>query len=259
MAAFLIRRMSGLAALSIAAAVAAGPAVLAQGTGAFSGLGGDNSKKPIDIESDRLEVDDKTQVAIFIGNVSATQGDNNLKSQRLEVTYERKSDDGETGTGSKKPAKAKPTPASTAPDPSDPMGSGQVRSIKAIGGVIVTSTKDDQKATGKEGFFDVKEQKITMSGNVVLTQKGNVVKCARLNIDLNTSKSVCIPEDSDGKGGKPPRVTAVLKREGGGGETPSPSEAIGGSKKKKAEKSADDAQKPAETPKAPAGWQTRSQ
>ena len=54
----------------------------------LSGLGGDNSKKPIDIESDRLEVDDKTHIAIFIGNVSATQGDYNLKAPRLEVYYE---------------------------------------------------------------------------------------------------------------------------------------------------------------------------
>ena len=66
------------------------PAAAAQTpTGGFSGLSsGDNSKKPIDIESDRLEVDDKRHMAIFIGNVSATQGDNNLKAPRLEVFYE---------------------------------------------------------------------------------------------------------------------------------------------------------------------------
>ena len=58
----------------------------------FNGLGGANSKKPIDIESDRLEVDDKKHVAIFSGNVSATQGDYNLRAPRLEVTYDKSAD-----------------------------------------------------------------------------------------------------------------------------------------------------------------------
>ena len=74
--------LAALLALSCPAAWAQTP------IGGFSSLGSGDSKKPIDIESDRLEVDDKKHTAIFVGNVSATQGDNNLKAPRLEVFYE---------------------------------------------------------------------------------------------------------------------------------------------------------------------------
>ncbi len=71
----------------------------AQAPAGFSGISGSNSKKPIDIDSDRLEVDDKKQTAIFIGNVSATQGDYNLRSPRLEVTYEHSAAAGSAPAG----------------------------------------------------------------------------------------------------------------------------------------------------------------
>src|SRR5271166_27393 len=71
-----------------ALALPMGEASAQQPLAGFSGLGGANSKKPIDIESDRLEVDDKKHQAVFVGNVSATQGDNNLKAPRMEVFYE---------------------------------------------------------------------------------------------------------------------------------------------------------------------------
>jgi len=39
-----------------------------------------NPDQPIEIEADRLDVEDKTQTATFIGNVIATQGDMKLRS-----------------------------------------------------------------------------------------------------------------------------------------------------------------------------------
>ena len=93
----LYRQVGGEAARKAAAAVLVAVALLAlpgASTGSnpqsgFSSLGGANSKKPIDIESDRLEVDDQKHVAIFTGNVSAMQGDYNLRAPRLEVTYDK--------------------------------------------------------------------------------------------------------------------------------------------------------------------------
>ena len=84
-------RRQGTAVMLMAVALLALPAgASAQTPGSgFSSLGGSNSKKPIDIESDRLEVDDQKHVAIFTGNVSATQGDYNLRAPRLEVTYDK--------------------------------------------------------------------------------------------------------------------------------------------------------------------------
>jgi lipopolysaccharide export system protein LptA len=176
----------------------------------FSSLGGSNSKKPIDIESDRLEVDDQKHVAIFTGNVSATQGDYNLRAPRLEVTYDRTAEAAPQDQGGATTSKAaKPVrPANTNPSSSaDPLSNGQIKIVHATGGkVVVTSKVDDQEATGDDVIYDVKGQKITMTGKeVVLTQKKSVVKGKQIDIDLATGRATVIPEHG--------RVRAILTQD----------------------------------------------
>ncbi len=226
-------------ALSVPQAAAQAPA------GSFSGLSnGANSKKPIDIESDRLEVDDKRHVAIFLGNVSATQGDNNLKAPRLEVTYESAQQPGTADKGAPKPVK--PVKAQAASGAGDPLTSGQIKFIHALGGrVVVTSTKDDQEATGDDAVYDVKGQLITMTGKeVILTQKKNKVKGKKLVIDLATGKATvysdrvrAVFQQEAGKDGKPvnPFATEEKKREAAPGK-----------------------QVPAQQPASSSGWQPQS-
>jgi lipopolysaccharide export system protein LptA len=174
----------------------------------FSGLGGENSKKPIDIYSDSVEVDDKTHIGVFIGNVSATQGDYNLKAPRIEVYYEggpqnqpgaktahaskpvtpvKAPAPGESGeasaltkclTRSTPPAQArnaqaskpvKPVKAASASDSSDSLSSGQIKCIHATGGkVVVVSKKDQQQADGEDAVYDVSDQKVFMTGKKVV-------------------------------------------------------------------------------------------
>ena len=212
---------------------------LAQTPGAgFSSVGGGaNSKKPVDIESDRLEVDDKTHVAIFSGNVSATQGDFNLRAPRLEVTYEKAAEatpPEQGGAQASKSAKpVKPASANANADASaDPLSNGQIKSIHATGGKVVVINKlDEEEATGDDVVYDVKGQKITMTGKeVILTQKKNVVKGKQIDIDLATGRATVIPEHG--------RVRAIL--------TQDDAKAMSGPKKKDADPSA-------EAPKPSAG------
>lgn len=204
------RRQGAAVAAALAFALAlSSPCAEAQSpkTG-FSGIGGDNAKKPINIESDRLEVDDKRHIAIFIGNVTAIQGDYNLHAQRLEVSYEKE----QQASGQDQAALQRPRQAKTANDaPSDPISSGQIKLIHATGGkVVVISKKDEQEVTGDDAVYDVKAQKIVMTGKeVILTQKKNVVKGSQLNIDLATGRATVVPE----KG----RVQAIFAQEGGKG------------------------------------------
>jgi lipopolysaccharide export system protein LptA len=188
--------------------------------GGFSGLGGANSKKPIDIESDRLEVDDKQHVAIFIGNVSATQGDYNLKAPRLEVTYENSSQADAANTASQAPKPAKPAKAASGDTPSDPLSSGQIKFIHALGGIVILkSLKDEQQCTGDDAVYDVKAQKVTMTGKkVVLVQKKNIVEGRKLLVDLATGQATVIPDDELAQGSASVhkgRVRAVLQQESG--------------------------------------------
>ncbi len=222
---------------------------LAQTPGAgFSSVGGANSKKPIDIESDRLEVDDKSHVAIFTGNVSATQGDFNLRAPRLEVTYEKAAEatSPEQG-GAQAPKTAKPVKQANANAnanaSADPLSNGQIKFVHANGGKVVVINKvDEEEATGDDVIYDVKGQKITMTGKeVILTQKKNVVKGRQMEIDLATGRATVIPEHG--------RVRAILTQD----DAKVMSQGPLGPKKKDADSSA-------ETPKPSAGsnWQAQN-
>ena len=210
----------------------------------FGGVNGANSKKPIDIESDKLEVDDQKHIAIFTGNVSATQGDYNLRSQRLEVTYD-KAPDASAQNGAQAAKTAKPVKAaSTSADASaDPISSGQIKFVHANGGkVVFTSKVDEQEATGDDVLYDVKGQKIVMTGKeVILTQKKNVVKGREIDIDLATGRATVIPEHG--------RVRAILTQDDAKGVMV-PGQAAAGAKKKGADQAS-------ETPKPPSSWLTQ--
>src|SRR5947199_6259369 len=64
-----------------------------------------NRDQPVKIESDSLEVRDKSQQATFVGKVKLTQGDTILQCQSLLIFYETDS----AAPGQKKGAKATQT------------------------------------------------------------------------------------------------------------------------------------------------------
>jgi len=256
-------------ALALAPAVlvlSSAPAPLAQTPASgFAGLSGTNSKKPIDIESDRLEVDDKRHVATFIGNVSATQGDFNLRAPRLEVTYESAPQAQQTPNSPQGAKPAKPVSAQAPSTSGDPLSSGQIRFIHAFGGtVVITNPKDSQEATGEDAFYDVKAQKITLTGKkVVLKQKLNVVEGRKLLIDLATGQATVIPDDDSvpqTASGHKPRVRAVFQQEGGRTSPAAPPPGTGNKGVTAPGQPAAAQQKPAPAPQAApgTGWQPQS-
>src|SRR3954452_19399332 len=52
-----------------------------------SALKGHNSNAPVDVQADRLEVQDRADRAIFAGNVHVTQAELQLNTARLTVAY----------------------------------------------------------------------------------------------------------------------------------------------------------------------------
>ncbi|MGI9404393.1 MAG: LPS export ABC transporter periplasmic protein LptC [Hyphomicrobium sp.] len=129
---------------------------------------------PIDLEADRLDVDDNAKVAKFHGDVRAKQGDFVVRTSSLHATY--------AGTAG----------LALTPDDSGQTGSKQPTTLTRIetrGKVIVTS-KEGQKAVGDWAVFDVKKNAVKLGGDVVLTQGKNIVRGTRLSIDMTTGKSV---------------------------------------------------------------------
>lgn len=132
-----------------------------------------SADKPINIEADSLEVDDQKKIATFSGNVSASQGDFNLKAKEIQVKYAPRRTTSDGGADAKTAGVA---------------GNSQITEINAKGKVLVT-TKDNQTATSDWAHFDVPAQKVTIGGNVVLSQGLNTIKGDRLVIYLETGLS----------------------------------------------------------------------
>src|SRR3954451_14909125 len=138
-----------------------------------------NRDQPVRIESDTLEVRDKSQQATFLGKVKLTQGDTILQCQSLVISYETES----TAPAQKKGAKATPTAQK-----SGALGGGQqIKRAEAKGEVMVT--QKDQTAKGDLGVFDVKANTVTLTGNVVVTQGTNVLRGDRMVVNLTTGVS----------------------------------------------------------------------
>lgn len=170
-------------------------AALAQNvSSSFGGFSG-NSNEPIDIEADMLEVLDEKKIAIFSGNVKAVQGKMTMRSRQLKVKYS----DEQAGA-------ANPDARKTSADGQEKSGGSRITSIRAEGKVLIESG-DDQTATSDWAFFDVIKQTVTLGGNVVLSQGGNVLKGDKLIIDLKTNRSRIV---NLGDGSKRRRVRGLF-------------------------------------------------
>ncbi len=138
---------------------------LAQTSSTGLKLSGD---KPIQIESDRLEVHQDENVAIFTGNVSVVQGPTLLKSGRMKVYYVKDDKAGSDSGGS-----------------SAMTGASGIDHIEVDEKVYIKS--EDQVATGDKGSFDMKTEVLVLSGDkVVLTQGPNVLVGCKLTVQMKT-------------------------------------------------------------------------
>lgn len=151
---------AAVAALGLGAAVPGSAAQQADQAGR-----GFDLSKPIEIRADSLELRQKESLAIFIGNVDAVQGRIRLSADRLLVHYRTK--DG------KKSAAA--------------VAGGAISRLDAQGNVSMTSPTETAKS--QNGIYDVDKQLVTLEGDVVLTRGQNVLRGARLVINLATGVS----------------------------------------------------------------------
>lgn len=169
-------RSTPLPALAATLAALAAMPLSAQQSGGLAVSKGHNSNAPIDVSSDRIEVQDRANRAVFVGNVHAVQGDMTMDSQRMTVAYSR------------------------APQPgSDP----QIERIDASGGVTVV--EPGQRAKGSYGIYDLNRKLITLIGGVSLIRNGNTVNGARLVINLDTGRATV---DGSAVGGSPGTTTS---------------------------------------------------
>ena len=145
------------------ALLAVAPAEGQQAPRASSGF---NSNSPVDVEADRIEVQDRADRAIFSGNVVARQGNMTMSAARLTVAY------------------------------TDTSGV-DVQRLEASGGVMLRTPSET--ARGNFALYDVNRRIVTMTGGVQLTQGQNRVQGGRLVLDLNSHRAVMDGGGSTGR------------------------------------------------------------
>ncbi len=164
-------RVAGIA-MTFACAIVATQASAQKNQGPPNALQGfsQNRDEPVKIRAASLEFRDKDKMATFTGDVYVLQGDTEMHCKVLVVFYEE-----ETGTRAVKTAEP------------GPSGDRQIRRIEAKGNVVVV--QKDQNATGDNATFNMRENTVTLVGNVVVTRGADVLRGQRLTVDLTSGVS----------------------------------------------------------------------
>ena len=165
--------------LSLLALLFAPPNALSQGAKQRQ------AKEPlaIQINSDRMEVDNTTNTIIFLGNVIVTRDDLKMTSDRLEVFNDQRTN--------------------------------RLQRIVATKNVTIVQGK--RKATGDQAFYVEGEEKIVLKGNARATESTNVITAAEMTLYLRTNRTVIT-----GAPGKRVHVTFYPKSTAGKSKTSAP-------------------------------------
>ncbi len=119
---------------------------------AFEGLRSASSE-PVEITADRLEASQKDATAVFTGHVLVVQGGMRLSSDSLRVDYTQ---------GAKQ----------------------QIDQMVATGNVLMSTPSEAAEAA--EAAYSLKDHTLVLTGNVLLTQAGNVMSGGTLTVDLDS-------------------------------------------------------------------------
>lgn len=134
----------------------------------------ENSKEPIKIDADRLDVFDKESKAVFAGNVVAVQGKTTIRCSKMTIFYANR------GQGLPGQAQgARPTPAAPGA-----TADGGIKRLDCDGPVTVTS--EDQVATGDKAVFDREKDIVVLTGKVALSKGQNVTRGDRMLYNTKT-------------------------------------------------------------------------
>lgn len=134
-------------------------AALAQGTAIELGTTPVNPDAPVEITADSLSVDRETGFAIFTGNVRVVQEQMTLSADVIEVRY-------------------------TEADKAQPGEEGGVDQVDAKGNVIFINGED--VAESDNAVLTPRDDRVVMTGNVLLTQGPTVIAGERMVFNLAT-------------------------------------------------------------------------
>jgi lipopolysaccharide export system protein LptA len=144
----------------------------------FAGFGG-NSKEPIKIDANKLEVFDKENRAVYSGDVVSVQGQSTLRCSAMTIHY--------TGGAGRKGGDAPKTEGSDAAKTGAGVGNNSIRRIDCQGPVSLVS--GTMAATSRFMTYDALAETATFTGSVVIVDCENVQRGERAVYDVKSGRA----------------------------------------------------------------------
>jgi len=132
---------------------------------------GSNSKEPIKVDANSLEVFDKESRAVYTGDVVVVQGQTTMRCSTMVVFY----------------AQARGNNAASSPNPAAPSGQTSIRQIDCAGPVSLLS--GTQSATSEKLVYEAEKDIVTLTGKVVIADCENVQRGERAVYDVKTGRA----------------------------------------------------------------------
>jgi lipopolysaccharide export system protein LptA len=133
----------------------------------FGNFGGGNSKDPIRIDANKLEVFDKEQKAVYSGDVIAVRGTTTTRASIMTIFYDNKKAEG---------AKSASAGAATQ--------DGALKRIEFTGPVSVVN--GTQTMTSNRMVYDAISKIVTLTGNAVVADGPNIQRGELMTYNTET-------------------------------------------------------------------------
>jgi lipopolysaccharide export system protein LptA len=163
----------GATVLVVASAAAQAPPKKAPAAGSGTPLlgFGSNSKEPIKVDANSLEVFDKESRAVYTGDVVVVQGQTTMRCTVMVVFY----------------VQARGNNPGANPNPAAPSGQTSIRQIDCAGPVSLLS--GTQSATSDKLVYEADKDIVTLTGKVVIADCDNVQRGERAVYDVKTGRA----------------------------------------------------------------------
>jgi len=138
---------------------------------------------PVQITSDRLDVYDAKNMAVFSGNVQVVEKDSVIHSDELYVFYKNEGSDGKPGSAA------------------GAMNAGGIERLEARGSVRIV--QGDRIVTGDNAVFFNKEEKVFVTGNTVLQEGKNIIRGGKITFFMKEKRGTVEKAEKE-------RVTATI-------------------------------------------------
>lgn len=150
-----IRSIAAVGVISLATAGFA----IAQSASVSLGVQNHDSDLPVEITSQELALDQENSLAIFTGDVLVRQGELTMACNKMRVEYGPDAD-----------------------------GNDEIKVIRMFGGVTLAGPEETAESDG--AVYDLIQETLVMTGNVLITQGITALASDQMNYDLTTGDGV---------------------------------------------------------------------